>query len=748
MPDAERSLRIVAAEKAAAGPRAVAHSLWTALGAMGPLRTARTLRRVNQKDGFACPSCAWPESDDHHVADFCEQGVKAVAEEAMKARLTRTFFERYDINELAEQSDYWLGQRGRLTEPMVKHSGSDRYEPIDWDDAFGLIAEELRRLASPDEAIFYTSGRTSNEAAFCYQLFVRAFGTNNLPDCSNLCHESSGFALTETLGVGKGSVSIDDIHAADLILVVGQNPGTNHPRMLTALETAKRRGARIVTVNPLPEPGLMRFKNPQTVRGLIGRGTPLSDLFLQVRVNGDLALFKGLNRLILDADAVDRDFVDAHCDGFDELRRELEALSWDEVEYATGLARAEIEQAAELAITSERTVVCWAMGLTQHRNAVATIREIANFLLLRGNIGRPGAGLCPVRGHSNVQGDRTMGICERPTAGFLGRLGASFGFDPPREPGFDVVDSIRAMSTGRAHVFMALGGNFLRAAPDTDVTADALRRMRLTVQVSTKLNRSHLVTGDRALMLPALGRSDRDVQASGEQVVSVEDSMSFVHASRGRLEPASDALRSEVAIVCGLARRVLDGEPRIPWSEFEADYSRVRAKIEAVVPGFERFEERLPEGFVLPHPPRDELRFPTATGRARLSVNTLESIRPAAGRLLLQTMRSHDQYNTTIYGLNDRYRGVKGGRRVVLVHPDDLEERGLSDGDHVDLIGEWEDGERRAERFRATSYPTARGCAAAYFPEANALVPLDSTAEGSNTPTSKSIVIRLERSSA
>jgi molybdopterin-dependent oxidoreductase alpha subunit len=492
----------------------------------------------------------------------------------------------------------------------------------------------------------------------------------------------------------------------------------------------------------------MRFKNPQTVRGLIGRGTPLSDLFLQVRVNGDLALFKGLNRLILDADAVDRDFVDAHCDGFDELRRELEALSWDEVEYATGLARAEIEQAAELAITSERTVVCWAMGLTQHRNAVATIREIANFLLLRGNIGRPGAGLCPVRGHSNVQGDRTMGICERPTAGFLGRLGASFGFDPPREPGFDVVDSIRAMSTGRAHVFMALGGNFLRAAPDTDVTADALRRMRLTVQVSTKLNRSHLVTGDRALMLPALGRSDRDVQASGEQVVSVEDSMSFVHASRGRLEPASDALRSEVAIVCGLARRVLDGGPRIPWSEFEADYSRVRAKIEAVVPGFERFEERLPEGFVLPHPPRDELRFPTATGRARLSVNTLESIRPAAGRLLLQTMRSHDQYNTTIYGLNDRYRGVKGGRRVVLVHPDDLEERGLSDGDHVDLIGEWEDGERRAERFRATSYPTARGCAAAYFPEANALVPLDSTAEGSNTPTSKSIVIRLERSSA
>ena len=732
--------------KVAAGPRSVAKSVRTALAAMGPARAARTLLRVNQKDGFDCPGCAWPESDHRHVAEFCENGVKAVAEEAMKERITRAFFERYDIEQLSGQSDYWLGTRGRLTEPMVKRSGSSRYEPIAWDDAFSLIAQELARLGSPDEAIFYTSGRTSNEAAFCYQLFVRALGTNNLPDCSNLCHESSGYALTETLGVGKGSVSLDDIHSADLILVVGQNPGTNHPRMLTTLETAKRRGARIVTVNPLPEPGLMRFKNPQTVRGLIGRGTPLSDLFLQVRVNGDLALFKALNRLILDADGADRDFIDAHCEGFDELRRDLEALSWDEVEYATGLERGEIEQAAELALGSERTIVCWAMGLTQHRNAVATIREIVNFLLLRGNIGRPGAGLCPVRGHSNVQGDRTMGICERPTPGFLDRLGAAFGFEPPREPGFDVVKSIQAMNRGRAHLFMALGGNFLRAAPDTNATAQALRRMRLTVHVSTKLNRSHLVTGDKALILPVLARSERDIQASGEQVVSVEDSMSLVHASRGRLEPASEELRSEVAIVCGLARRVLDGTgAQIPWSEFEADYSRIRAKIAEVVPGFERYEDRLADGFVLPHAPRDERRFPTATGRARFSVNALEPIRPAPGRLLLQTMRSHDQYNTTIYGLNDRYRGVKGGRRVVLVHPDDLEERGLHDGDHVDLVSEWDDGERRAERFRATSYPTARGCAAAYFPEANALVPLDSTAEGSNTPTSKSIVVRLEQ---
>jgi molybdopterin-dependent oxidoreductase alpha subunit len=662
----------------------------------------------------------------------------------MTARITREFFERYDIPQLAEQSDYWLGQQGRLTEPMVKRSGSSRYEPINWDEAFGLIAGELTRLDSPDEAIFYTSGRTSNEAAFCYQLFVRALGTNNLPDCSNLCHESSGTALVETLGVGKGSVLLDDVHAADLIFVVGQNPGTNHPRMLTSLETAKRNGARIVMVNPLPEPGLMRFKNPQTARGLVGRGTQLSDLFLQVRVNGDLALFKALNRLIIDAGAVDREFVDAHCEGFDELRHDLDALSWEDVEHATGLPRAEIEQAADLAAHSERTVVCWAMGLTQHRNAVATIREISNFLLLRGNIGRPGAGLCPVRGHSNVQGDRTMGIWERPTADFLDRLGRAFAFEPPREHGYDVVKSIQAMRAGKAHVFMALGGNFLRAAPDTDATADALRSMRLTVQVSTKLNRSHLVTGDQALILPTIARSERDVQASGEQVVSVEDSMCMVHASRGRLKPASDELRSEVSIVCGLARRTLEGNPRIPWDEFEPDYSRIRAKITEVVPGFERFEERLGDGFVLPHPPRDELRFPTSTGRARLMVNALEPIRLGEGRLLLQSMRSHDQYNTTIYGLNDRYRGVKGGRRVVLVHPDDLEERGFRDGDHVDLVSEWDDGERRAERFRATSYPTARGCAAAYFPEANSLVPLDSTAEGSNTPTSKSIVIRLE----
>ena len=736
--------RITKPATRAAGPRSVVQALTTAVRAMGPVRAGRTLRRVNQKDGFDCPGCAWPEAEHRHAAEFCENGVKAVAEEATTARVTRDLFASHDIPALAARSDHWLGGRGRLTEPMVKRRGSDRYEPISWADAFGLVAEELRSLDSPDEAVFYTSGRASNEAAFCYQLFVRAFGTNNLPDCSDLCHESSSVALTEAVGVGKGSVSLEDVHSADLIFVVGQNPGTNHPRMLTSLETAKRAGARIVTVNPLPEAGLMRFRNPQSLRGLVGNGTPLSDLFLQVRLSGDLALFKALNRLLIEAEAVDHAFIEANCEGFAELQRDLEELSWDEVEHATGLDRPLIEEAARWARESERTIVCWAMGLTQHRDAVATIREIVNFLLLRGTIGRPGAGLCPVRGHSNVQGDRTMGIVERPPPQFLERLGAAFGFEPPREPGYDVVNAIRAMRDGRVGVFMALGGNFVAAAPDTNATAEALRKTRLTVQVSTKLNRSHLVTGEQALILPTLGRTERDVQASGEQVVTVEDSMTMVHASRGRLAPASDALLSEVSIVCRLARAVLGEASPFPWAEFESDYARVREKIAEVVPGFEAFEERLGKGFALPHAPRDARSFPTKSGRARLTVNELKALHVPEGRLLLQSMRSHDQYNTTVYGLNDRYRGVKGGRRVVLVNPDDLAERGLSDGDHVDLVSESGDGERRAERFRATSYPTARGCAAAYFPEANALVPLDSTAHGSNTPTSKSIVVRLE----
>ncbi|WP_149263640.1 FdhF/YdeP family oxidoreductase [Actinomadura sp. K4S16] len=733
----------------AAGVPGVTAALRHSHAQMGVRRTALTLLRVNQKQGFDCPGCAWPEGDHRHAAEFCENGAKAVAEEATVRRVTREFFAEHGVADLAGRSDHWLGQQGRLTEPMVKRAGSEHYEPLSWDEAFGLLVSELNALESPDEAVFYTSGRTSNEAAFAYQLFAREFGTNNLPDCSNMCHESSGSALNETIGIGKGSVLLEDLYRADLIFVVGQNPGTNHPRMLSALERAKKEGARVIAVNPLPEAGLMRFRNPQRPAGLTGRGTVLADRFLQIRLNGDLALFQALNRLLLESDApgaLDREFLDAHAHGFAAFRQHVLGLDWDDVLEATGLTRAEIDATLRDVLGAERIIVCWAMGLTQHRNSVPTIREIVNFLLLRGNIGRPGAGVCPVRGHSNVQGDRTMGIWERPKPAFLDALAAEFGFEPPREHGLDTVEAIRAMRDGRAKVFLGMGGNFVRATPDSAVTEAALRGCRLTAQVSTKLNRSHAVTGEVALILPTLGRTERDVQETGPQLVSVEDSMGMVHASRGRLAPASGHLLSEVSIVCRLARAALPGSGT-GWEAMERDYDVIRDHVSRVVPGFEDFNARLrePGGFTLPHAPRDERRFPTATGKANLTVNELEVLRVPEGRLLLQTLRSHDQYNTTIYGLDDRYRGIKAGRRVVLVNPADLSRLGVADGATVDLVSEWPDGaERRAPAFRAVSYPTAPGCAAAYFPETNVLVPLDSTAEISNTPTSKSVVIRLE----
>ncbi|MGP3988035.1 FdhF/YdeP family oxidoreductase [Streptomyces sp. 3N207] len=736
---------------AAAGLPAVAHSLRMARQQMGVKRTALTLLRVNQKDGFDCPGCAWPEGDKRHAAEFCENGAKAVAEEATTRRVTRDFFAAHPVTDLAERSGYWLGQQGRLTEPMYLPEGGERYEPIGWDDAFALIAEELTALTSPDEAVFYTSGRTSNEAAFLYQLFAREFGTNNLPDCSNMCHESSGSALTETLGVGKGSVLLEDLYKADLIIVAGQNPGTNHPRMLSALEKAKAGGAKIITVNPLPEAGMERFKNPQTPKGLAAGGTPLTDLFLQIRLGGDQALFRELNRMILERNAVDEDFVREYTHGFEEFAEAASATGWEATRAATGLDRAEFERALELVLASRRTVVCWAMGLTQHKHAVPTIREVVNFLLLRGNIGRPGAGVCPVRGHSNVQGDRTMGIFERPAPAFLDALEQEFGFAPPREHGYDVVRAIRAMRDGQVKVFFAMGGNFVAASPDTQVTEAAMRRARLTVHVSTKLNRSHCVTGARALILPTLGRTERDTRRGGDQFVTVEDSMGMVHASRGRLAPASEQLLSEPAIVARLARAVLGEASATPWEEFEGDYGLIRDRIARVVPGFEDFNAKVarPGGFTLPHAPRDERRFPTATGKANFTAAPVEYPQLPQGRLLLQTLRSHDQYNTTVYGLDDRYRGIKNGRRVVLVHPEDAAACGLADGSYADLTSEWSDGRERVARgFRVVHYPTVRGCAAAYYPETNVLVPLDATADTSNTPASKSIVIRLTPSAA
>ncbi|OEJ96694.1 FdhF/YdeP family oxidoreductase [Streptomyces thermolilacinus] len=743
---------VSAAQHSAAGLPGVVHGLRASHAQMGVARTARTLLKVNQKDGFDCPGCAWPEGDKRHLAEFCENGAKAVAEEATLRRVTPEFFAAHPLSDLATRSGYWLGQQGRITHPVYLPEGGDRYEPITWERAFAIIAEELTALDSPDEALFYTSGRTSNEAAFLLQLFAREYGTNNLPDCSNMCHESSGSALTETLGVGKGSVSLDDLHQADLIIVAGQNPGTNHPRMLSALEKAKAAGARIISVNPLPEAGLERFKNPQTPKGLL-KGAALTDLFLQIRIGGDQALFRLLNKLILDTDgAVDEEFVRTHTHGFEEFAATARAADWDETLTATGLTRDEIERALRMILASRRTIVCWAMGLTQHKHSVPTIREVVNLLLLRGAIGRPGAGVCPVRGHSNVQGDRTMGIFERPSDAFLDALDKEFGITSPRHHGYDVVRSIQALRDGKAKVFFAMGGNFVAATPDTHVTEAAMRRARLTVHVSTKLNRSHAVTGTRALILPTLGRTDRDIQASGRQFVTVEDSMGLVHASRGNLPPASPHLLSEPAIVARMARAVLGPASTTPWERFENDYATIRDRIARVVPGFEDFNARLaanPGGFALPHAPRDERRFPTATGKANFTAAPVEYPRVPEGRLLLQTLRSHDQYNTTVYGLDDRYRGIKGGRRVVLVHPDDARAHGLADGSYADLVSEWTDGvERRAPRFRVVHYPTARGCAAAYYPETNVLVPLDATADVSNTPASKSVIVRLEQSPA
>lgn len=768
----------------AAGVPGVAHALAQSWAQMGSRRGLTTLRLLNQTDGFDCPGCAWPDPDPGHRAhaEFCENGAKAVAEEATLRRVTPAFFAEHSLTDLAGRSGYWLGQQGRLVEPMLRRPGSDHYEPVSWDEAFALVADELTSLDSPDQAVFYTSGRTSNEAAFLYQLFVRAYGTNNLPDCSNMCHESSGSALTETIGIGKGSVTLEDLESADLVLVVGQNPGTNHPRMLTSLEKVKRRGGSVVAVNPLPEASLIRFRNPQKPSGIVGTGTALADQFLRIRVNGDLALFQALSRRLLDAEdaapgtVLDHDFLAAHTTGFAEFAAHLRALDEADVAAATGLASTEIDELAGRVLAAEKIIVCWAMGLTQHANAVATIREVVNFLLLRGNIGRPGAGVCPVRGHSNVQGDRTMGIWEKMPDAFLDRLGAEFGFAPPRRHGYDVVDAIRAMRDGRATVFVGLGGNFVAATPDSAVTEAAIRSCRLTVQISTKLNRSHAVTGAAALILPTLGRTERDVRAAGPQVVTVEDSMGSVHASRGTLAPAGPRLRSEVAIIAGLAaataaRRAgaggpatgpdtragidpldtdpLDTDPlgAVDWLALSEDYRRIRAHVAGVIPGFEGYEEKIaePGGFLLPHPPRDAREFRTPSGRAVFTANELSVLRVPPGHLLLQTVRSHDQYNTTIYGRDDRYRGIRNARRVVLVNPDDLDSLGLADGARVDLVGVWTDGvERRAEDFRVVAYPTAPDCAAAYFPETNVLVPLDSTAQRSNTPTSKSLIVRLE----
>ena len=660
------------------------------------------------------------------------------------------FFARHSIADLGERSDFWLGQAGRLTSPMIKRPGGSHYDPITWTGAFAEIARQLRALDGPGEAIFYTSGRTSNEAAFLYQLLVRAYGTNNLPDCSNMCHEPTSFALGRSIGVGKGSVQMEDFALADLILVVGQNPGSNHPRMLTTLELAKRGGATIIAINPLPEAGLIRYKNPQTARGLAGRGTEIADIHLPVRLGGDHALFQLWNhRLLASAEtrpeAIDQTFITEHTSGFEALRNHLADVDQTRLLAATGLTARAVDEAFAIIAGAKRIIICWAMGVTQHVGAVDTIDEMTNLALLGGHIGRPGAGLSPIRGHSNVQGDRTMGIFERPGAALLDALDAEFAITTPRHTGLDTLDAVRALSTRRAKIMIGLGGNFVRATPDTDRTERALTGAQLTVQISTKLNRSHSVCGETAIILPTLGRTDADNSPTGPQFVTVEDSMGIVHSSTGVLTPASPDLCSETSIICDLTLALLGPDHAIDWASLRADNDLVRDHIAAVIPGFADFNQRVrvPGGFVLPHPPRDSRHFPTPDGKAQLTITIVPDSDPAVGTLILQTLRSHDQYNTTIYGHHDRYRGISGDRHIITVNPEDIIRLGFADGDRIDIVSLLPGPERRANDYRIVSYPTPLGCAAAYYPETNCLIALDHHGPDAQTPAAKAVPIRL-----
>ena len=742
---------------AAAGLPAIVSTFRVALPKMGLRKTMETFLAVNQKTGFDCQSCAWPSPDGkRHRFEFCESGAKAMADEGMNRVIGAEFFAKWPVDVLAAQSDHWLNAQGRLAEPMLRREGCAHYEPVSWEAAFDLIGRELSQLESPNGAAFYTSGRASNEAAFLYQLFARQFGTNNLPDCSNMCHESSGTALMESLGIGKGSVTINDFEQTDLILIVGQNPGTNHPRMLTSLEHAKKHGAKIIAINPLPEPGFLRFNDPNPeeyktplhfAAHLLGPGDPLADLHLPVRINGDIALCKGIMKVLLAEDeaaggVIDHDFIRDCTDGFAELFADLEATSWQEIVDGCGLPREEIERAGRMVARSKRMIACWAMGLTQHRDAVATIRMLVNVLLLGGHIGRPGAGTCCVRGHSNVQGDRTMGIWERPPGPFLDALDREFDFKAPRNPGHDTVDTIAAMHEGEVEIFVSLGGNFLSATPDTVCTAEGMRRCRLTVHIGTKLNRSHLITGRKALMLPCLGRSERDPGG----FVTVEDAMGVVSSSTGRQEPVAPNLRSEAAIIAGIAKATLGSRSNVDWEALAGDYGKVRDRIARVVRGFEDFNARIAQGpFYLPNAPR-ERKFVTSTGKAHFAVAPISSHDLAADQYLLMTIRSHDQFNTTIYGMHDRYRGVHGGRRVIFMNADDLARRGWTGGERVDITSHFEGQRRVARGFQIVPDAIPHRCVAVYYPEGNVLVPIGSVAAESNQPAYKSVHVSLELS--
>ena len=745
-PPDTNGLRLTKVKQTAAGIPAAVSSLNHGIRKMGLTKTVRTLLMVNQKEGFDCPGCAWPDPQHRTSFEFCENGAKAVADEAMKANVNERFFQKHSIQDLLNKSDYWLNRQGRLAHPMIKRPQATHYEPISWEEALDLVASSIKAMDKPERGVYYTSGRTSNEAAFLYQALVRALGSNNLPDCSNMCHESSGKALSQTIGIGKGTVHLEDFEQSDLILVIGQNPGTNHPRMLTALRDAKKKGARIVSINPLPETGLQRFKHPQDYMSGDFHSTQLADLYIPVRIGGDAALLKGVLKILVDQQSFDLSFIEHKTIQFEQLKQSLDEFSWNQIESDSGIGRETIKQFAQLCAGSNATIACWAMGLTQHRNGVSVIQEVVNLLLLGGHIGRPGAGLCPVRGHSNVQGDRTVGIWEAPSDSFIEKLEEGLKFTMPRKHGYDVVHAIHAMERQDVDVFISMGGNFLSATPDTKRTAKALQNVGLTVQVSTKLNRSHLITGETALILPVLGRTELDQTASGEQFVTVENSMGVVHRSKGKMKPVSSTLLSEPSLIAQLGQRLCPDV--LDWVSLGSDYDSIRDLMANSLNGFEDYNSRVREtnGFLLPNPPRDNCEFATESGKAVFTTHPLPNVHVDNDHFVLMTIRSHDQYNTTIYGLHDRYRGVHGNRRIVFMNALDMSERGLKTRDVVDMTSHFNTTKRTSLNWIVVPYEIPRGNLAAYFPEANELVPLDSTADISNTPTSKWIEVSISTS--
>lgn len=751
-PESFENIELGAPKDKAAGIPAVVSAMKHIREEMGLISGIKVLNKMNQKGGFDCPGCAWPDPDDHRsrLGEYCENGAKAIAEEDTDKLLKPDFFSSNSVEDLSKLSDYNIGKAGRITQPMYLKAGSSHYTAIEWDDAFKLIADKLKDT-HPDEAVFYTSGRTSNEAAFMYQLFVRQYGTNNLPDCSNMCHESSGTGLSATVGIGKGSVTLDDLHCADLIIVMGQNPGTNHPRMLSALQKCKQNGGSIVSVNPIPEAGNKKFIDPQSIRDVFKGGTQLEDLFLQVKINGDVALLKAAMLLVLEHEekhpgsVFDKEFIEKQTENFEDYISDLKKHDFTELKAKCGIEKDKIEAFAKLLIEKKNVIICWAMGLTQHKNGVGNVQEVVNILLSKGSIGKKGAGTCPVRGHSNVQGDRTMGIWEKPQATFLDKLDNTFGIKSPRNHGYDVVDAIKAMRDGKVKVFIGMGGNFISATPDSELTGKAMQNCDLTVHVSTKLNRSHLVTGKEALILPCLSRIEIDKQKSGEQFVSVENSMGVVSMSKGTFKPKSSKLMSEPAIVAGMGKAMFGNTP-VNWEEMASNYDVVRDKIEAVIPGFDNYNKRvrIPEGFYLPNGARDR-KFTTDNGKAKFTINEVPNNAVKEGKLIMMTIRTHDQYNTTIYGMDDRYRGIYNERRVVLMNEEDMTSKGLSKLDVVHLKSHFDGEVRTAKNFKVVPYPIAKGCVGTYFPETNVLVPINSVAEKSNTPASKFVEISIEK---